>query len=650
MIRSARHLPTLLLALAALACGPQSREAAPGPGATSDAATEARGQTYLTSHDAEIDSLLASMTLAEKVGQMTQADISFIEDPEDVADLFLGSVLSGGSSDPEAGNSPEAWREMVLGYHEVARSTRLGIPLLYGVDAVHGHANVVGAVVFPHHIGLGAARSPELVEEVYRATARAVRATAIDWNFAPSVAVARDVRWGRTYESFSEDPDLVAELGAAAVRGLQGEDLAAPDRVVACAKHYVGDGGTTFGTGAPVEGVPDSVFLEGGAPDAGSAPVERWPLDRGDTRLDEETLRAVHLPGYLTALDEGAATIMVSFSSWNGMRMSAHRYLLTDVLKGELGFEGFLVSDWAAIDDIPGDYRSDVKASVNAGMDMVMVPDRYREFFDTLVSLVEDGEVPMERIDDAVRRILRVKFAAGMMEPGWTPEGAALDLDAVGDPAHRELGRRAVRESLVLLQNRDAVLPLSKDLGRIHVVGSHADDIGLQSGGWTVQWQGAPGDITEGTTILEAIRGAVPAQTEVTYSADGTGGEGADVVVAVVGEPPYAEMMGDRFDLDLDEGSRATIAAAAAAGAPVVTVLVSGRPLVLGETLERSAAVVAAWLPGTEGGGVADVLFGDHPPSGKLSFAWPRSTDQLGGANGGTAGDPLFPFGFGLSY
>jgi beta-glucosidase len=648
-----RTFTASLLLLTAASCAPsEERDAAPTEGDAPEARTSAGpGQAYLLEYEDEIDELLARMTLEEKVGQMTQADISYIEDPADVAKYFLGSVLSGGGSDPPAGNSPESWRELVLGYQEQALSTRLGIPILYGVDAVHGHSNVVGAVVYPHNVGLGAAGDEALVEEVYRATAEAVRATGIHWDFAPCVAVARDIRWGRTYESFSEDPELVARLGAAAVRGLHagGDPPGSGAGVVACAKHWIGDGGTAFGTGAPKEGVPDSVFDETGRSEDTSGET-RWPLDRGDTRLSEEELMEIHGPGYPAAIEEGVGTIMVSFSAWNGERLSASRRLMTEVLKGDLGFEGFLVSDWAAIDDIPGDYRSDVAASINAGMDMVMVPDRYQELFDHLVSLVNDGAVPMERIDDAVRRILRVKLAAGMMDEGWEPASDPALLEAIGNDERRELARRAVRESLVLLKNDGGALPLAKGAGRIHVVGGNADDLGNQCGGWTIQWQGASGEITEGTTVLEAIRAAAGPDTEVTYSADGSGAEGADVVVAVVGETPYAEMMGDRADLSLSAADTAAVEAAAAAGAPVVTVLVSGRPMVLGPTLDRSAAVVAAWLPGTEGAGVADVLFGDHAPTGKLAFSWPRSSEQLPLHRDLEGYDPLFPFGHGLSY
>lgn len=628
-----------------LACGTGPEE----PAAVSDAGPDAAGESAasgLARFDERAGEILAGMTLEEKVGQMTQADISYLADEADIEGYFLGSLLSGGGSDPKTGNSFEDWRSMVERYQRRATATRLGIPLLYGVDAVHGHSNVVGAVVFPHNIGLGAAGDAGLVERVYRATAVEVRATGIHWSFAPCVAVARDVRWGRTYEGFGEDPALVAVLGAAAVRGLQGPSLDAPESVLACAKHFVGDGGTAFGTGAPRAAMPDSVFAETGAPPG----TDRWPLDRGDMQVDEATLRAVHLPGYLSALEEGVASIMPSFSAWNGERLSGHRPLLTDLLKEELGFEGFLISDWAAIDDLPGDYAADVEQSINAGMDMVMVPDKYREFFTTLKQLAESGRVPVERIDDAVRRILRVKLAMGLLEEGWSPVADPALAERFGSAEHRDLGREAVRRSLVLLANRDRALPLSKQAARIHVVGKNADDLGNQCGGWTIQWQGASGEITEGTTVLEAIRGAVSAETEVTFAADGAGAEGADAVVAVIGETPYAEMFGDRADLAPDPADVEAVRRAAAAGVPVVTVLVSGRPMILGEVLDRSAAVVAAWLPGTEGQGVTDILFGDHAPSGKLAFAWPGSADQVALHPGDPGYAPLFPLGFGLSY
>jgi len=585
----------------------------------------------LSVHDAKVRPLLATMTLEEKIGQMTQPDQQFLKDERDVEAYFLGSLLSGGDSDPKT-NSLADWTEMVERFQARTANTRLRIPLLYGVDAVHGHSNVLGAVIFPHNVGLGATRDSALVEEVSRITAKEVRATAVNWTFAPCVAVPRDERWGRTYEGFAEDPKLVAELGEAAVRGLQGRDLADPLRVLACAKHYVGDGGTEYGTGR---------VDERGA---------RSPLDRGDVRMDEAALRRIHLPGYVAAIEAGVGSIMPSYSSWNGVKCSGSRRLLTEILKEELGFEGFLISDYDAIDELPGDYRSDIRESINAGMDMVMVPQKYREFFATLKSLVEDGEVPMARIDDAVTRILRVKAAMGLLDEGRSLQADRQLQESFGSAEHRAVARRAVRQSLVLLKNDKRTLPLSRTAARIHVAGEAADDLGRQCGGWTITWQGKTGAVTSGTTVLAAIRSAAAGTAEVTFSKDGRGAAGASVGVVVVGEAPYAEWFGDREDLSLSPEDRAAIATVRQAGIPVVVVLLSGRPLVVTDVLPQAEAFVAAWLPGTEGQGVADVLFGDHAPTGRLPFSWPRSTAQLPLNVGDAAYDPLFPYGFGLTY
>ncbi len=625
-----RNLPVLrvsilLCSLLVLGLLPTACEAPPE--------TPAAGITNpraLSSYDAEVRQLLARMTLAEKIGQMTQAEQAGLVDPADIEMYFLGSVLSGGGSDPEAGNSLEAWTAMVDSLQSHVRKTRLRIPLLYGVDAVHGHNNVVGAVIFPHNIGLGATRNADLVEEIAHITAKEVRATGINWNFDPCVAVPQDDRWGRTYEGFSEDPALVATLGAAAVGGYQQGDLSNPLSVLACAKHYVGDGGTAYGTGG----------------------FGRDILDQGDMRLDEATMREIHLRPYLAAIAAGAGSIMPSFSSWNGEKVSGSRYLLTDVLKDELGFEGFLISDYNAIDQVyPDDYKTAIERSINAGMDMAMVPNKYREFIRLLTELVEEGRVPMARIDDAVTRILRVKFAMGLM--GENPQLTADRSlhQAFGSAEHRQLAREAVRQSLVLLKNEGGVLPLSKQAARIHVAGKNADDLGNQCGGWTIEWQGESGEVTSGgTTILAALRKAASDGAEVTFSADGSGAAGADVGVVVVGEEPYAEGFDDAVDLSLDEADRAAVAAMKAAGIPVVVVVVSGRPLILGEVLEQADALVAAWLPGTEGDGVADVLFGDYNPTGKLPYSWPRSMNQILVIIGDGDYDPLFAYGFGLSY
>jgi beta-glucosidase len=593
------------------------------------------GPLALSAADARrVGDLVAQMTLDEKIGQMTQPDQQFLKDPSDVETLFLGSLLNGGDSDPPT-NSFDDWSAMAERWQGRALRTRLKIPLVYGVDAVHGHSNVLGAVIFPHNIGLGATRNAKLVEEIGRITAKEVRATGINWNFAPCIAVPRDERWGRTYEGFSEDPALVAELGAAAVRGLQAGGLRDPLGVLATAKHFAGDGGTIWGTGMPADFAPDK---------------KRFPLDRGDTRGDEATLRRIHIDPYIPSIKAGTGTIMVTYNSWNGEKVSGHKRLLTDVLKQELGFEGFLISDYDAIDELPGDYRTNIRDSVNAGMDMFMVPQKYREFITNLKSLVEAKEVSMERIDDAVTRILRVKAAMGLLEPGWSPQADRSLQASFGSAEHRDVARRAVRESLVILKNDGRALPIAPGLTRIHVAGRNADDLGAQAGGWTITWQGKRGPVTTGTTILEAIRRAAGPKVEVTFTVDGSGAAGADVAIVVVGEDPYAEFFGDRADLALDPVDRQAIAAAKQAGVKVVTVIVSGRPLILGDALDASDAVVAAWLPGSEGDGVADILFGRHAPTGKLPFTWPRSMDQVPMNAGDKNYDPLFPFGFGLMY
>jgi beta-glucosidase len=604
---------------------------------------------WLTANDDKIKAIVEKMTLAEKVGQMTQPDSGSVKDLDDITTLALGSMLSGGSSDPESGNKLSDWADFYSERQKRALKSRLGIPLIYGVDAVHGHSNLLGAVIFPHNIGLGCTRNPELVEEIARITAREVRASGIQWAFAPSVAVPRDIRWGRTYEGFSEDPAIVALLGTAAVRGLQGANLSGKESVAACAKHFIGDGGTEFKPGGG-EGM----------------------LDQGDVRVDEATLRAIHLSGYPDAIKAGAVTIMPSYSSWNGVKCSGNKYLLTDVLKNELGFEGFLISDYNAIDQLvspevdqsapesnnaagqvrSSDYKKCIEISINAGMDMVMLTDRYKEFITLLQELVEEGKVPMSRIDDAVTRILRVKFALGMMdaEPNiWPNQELQREF---GSEAHRKVARRAVAESVVVLKNENAILPVKSLPRRIHVAGSGADDLGMQCGGWTIGWQGERGDLTPGgTTILDALKEVAGSTTEVTYTADGSGSAGADLGVVVVGEGPYAEMKGDRYDLALSQEDTAAVAALKSAGLPVAVIVLSGRPMILGEVADQADAILAAWLPGTEGGGVVDVLTGAAPATGKLSFTWPRSMDQIPlGHTQDKIENPLYPFGFGLGY
>ncbi len=600
-----------------------------------DAQPNLQGQKRFTSYDEQVRQVLSGMTLEEKIGQMTQAEITGLKDENDVQTYFLGSLLSGGNGDPKEGNSLKAWTDMYDKYQSLAIKTRLGIPILYGVDAVHGHNNVLEAVVFPHNIGLGATRDAGLVTRVSQATAEEVRATGINWTFAPCVAVPRDERWGRTYEGFAEDPALVKTLGEAAVRGFQGAELRSPLSVLACAKHFIGDGGTVWGTGAPKS----------------QDKPERWPLDRGDVKLSEAELREIHLPGYVSSINAGVGSIMPSYSSWNGVKCSGSKRLLTEILKGELGFEGFLISDYNAIDELPGDYKSDIETSVNAGMDMFMVPDRYREFISLLRELANEGKVPMTRIDDAVNRILRVKFAMGLMDKGRSFMADRALHKRFGSAEHRQVARDAVRKSLVLLKNENKALPLSKTLARIHIGGANADDLGNQCGGWTIDWQGKSGEVTTGgTTILKAIQGAVSKTTKVTFSKDGTGAEGADAGIVVIGEKPYAEMFGDRADLSLSIEDLAAIDNMKKTGIPVVVILISGRPMIIEPALLRCDAFIAAWLPGTEGQGVADVLFGDYKPTGKLPHSWPQSVAQLPINVGDANYAPLFKFGFGLSY
>lgn len=562
----------------------------------------------------DVEALLAQMTIDEKIGQMTQADLKALKRESDVGRFFLGSVLSGGDSLPKP-NEAGAWADAYDRLQSAALETRLGIPILFGIDAVHGHNGLKGAVIVPHNIGLGCTRNPDLVEKLARLTAIEVAATGMDWAFAPCLAVPRDERWGRTYEGFGEKPELAESLGAASVRGLQTARLDEPTAVLACAKHFVGDGGTAGGK------------------------------DQGDTKVTEEELRALHLPGYRAAIAAGVGSVMVSHSSWNGTPMHAHKRLITEVLKGELGFKGFVVTDWQAIDRLPGDYRSDVLTAIDAGIDMVMVPNRYPEFTRTLKALVEDGKIPMSRIDDAVRRILGQKVAMKLWERPFADRAL---LPKVGSPEHRALARQAVRESLVLLKNDKRTLPLAK-AKRVLVAGSRADDIGAQCGGWCVSWQGKRGPITPGTTVLAGLR-EVARAAQVTFSPEGTGAESADVVIAVVGENPYAEDRGDRSDLALAEDERALLERLDKTGKPLVVVLLSGRPMILGAALEQAEAFVAAWLPGTEGGGIADVLYGVAKPTGKLSHTWPRSMEQIPINDGDGKADPLFRYGAGLTY
>jgi beta-glucosidase len=573
-----------------------------------------------------VASLLGQMTLAEKIGQMTQIENNSIQDTKIITQKFLGSVLSGGDGEPTP-NTADAWIEMVKSYQEAALQTRLGIPLLYGVDAVHGFNSADGSTVYPHNIGLGATGDAALAQQIGRATAEEISAVGILWTFSPVVAVAQDIRWGRTYESYSENTDLVTKLSEAYITGLQGSSLAAPTSVLATAKHFIGDGGTAWG----------------------SSTTSNYKIDQGNDTMDEAALRALFLPPYQAAIKAGALSVMASFSSVQGVKMHANAHLLTDVLKGELGFRGFVVSDWAAVDQVSPDYSVAVTKSINAGIDMVMVPYDANKFIDALTQAVQTRAVSQARIDDAVSRILTAKFELGLFE---RPLADGSQAAQVGSQAHRQLARQAVAESQVLLKNDAQTLPLAKNTPRILVAGQAADNIGIQCGGWTVSWQGKAGAITTGTTILKGIQAVATGNVEFnrfgTYKDLPTGTQ-ADVAIVVVGEMPYAEGVGDASDLALSQADSDLISRVRPLAKKLVVLLVSGRPMIINDALKSADAFVAAWLPGTEGEGVADVLFGDKPFTGKLPFTWPKSMDQLPFNFSQPVKDALFPFGYGLT-
>jgi beta-glucosidase len=573
-------------------------------------------QDSTLSVDRRVDDLLGRMTRDEKIGQMMQVDLSVVRsNPSILVSYAIGSVLSGGGSDPVSGNAPVSWADAYDTLQSYALRSRLGIPVIYGIDALHGHNNVYGATIFPHNIGLGCTRDPELVKEAARVTAVEVAATGIDWTFGPCIAVPRDERWGRTYEGFSETPELVQLLGSSAVRGLQGDSLSDPTSILACTKHYLGDGGTTGG------------------------------IDRGDTQGDTATIRRLFLSGYVSAIDSGVGSVMVSFSSINGQKLSASGYWITDVLKNELGFNGFVVSDWAAIDQLTGDYQSCVEESINAGIDMVMLPYRYDDFRTAMRNLLDQGQIDTARLDDAVRRILTIKFRLGLFERPFADRSL---LPLIGSAGHRSVARRCVRESMVLLKKKDGILPLRKSGARVLVAGSNADNIGNQCGGWTISWQGQSGAITVGTTILQGIQ-TVAAGDQIDFSGTGIFADTvADYSVVVVGETPYAEYFGDRSDLHISQTDVNLIKKMKSYGAPVVVVMVSGRPMILDAILHYADVIFAAWLPGTEGGGVADVLFGDYQPQGRLSFTWPKSMAQIPINAGDSSYSPLYAYGFGI--
>jgi beta-glucosidase len=596
-----------------------------------------------------VDDLLGRMNLAEKVGQMTQTErYQVFDDATPITTYGLGSILSGGGSTPTQ-NTPAAWADMVDRFQRAALDTRLHIPLLYGIDSVHGDGNMLGATVFPHNIGLGASRDPGLVRDVEHTTAEETRATGPQWTFAPCICAARDDRWGRTYESFSEDPNLVKRMETA-IDGFQGPPghLGDPDRVLATAKHYAGDGDTTYGTA-----------------------TGDYKIDQGIAITNHEDFWNTSLQQYVPAVRQHhVGSVMPSFSSvdWtedgvgNPIKMHANQELIEGTLKTDMGFDGFVISDWEGIHQIPGDWPTQVRTGVNAGIDMMMEPNSYKDFIATLTDEVNAGNVSMARIDDAVRRILTKKFELGLFEHPFTDR---RNLDQVGSPAHHALARRAAAESQVLLKNRRGTLPLNRNRD-VYVAGSNADNIGNQAGGWTLTWQGGSTNVIPGTTILDGIRAHT--RGRVTFSVDASAPiPRKSLGIVVVGETPYSEGFGDvggpRWgfdpgdngvlrpvkDMQLSAADKLAVDRVCASAKRCVAVIVSGRPLILDPPqLREMDALVEAWLPGSEGTGVADPLFGTRPYTGRLPVTWPRTLAQEPINVGDADYDPLFPFGYGL--
>jgi beta-glucosidase len=588
-----------------------------------------------------VRALMAKMSLRDKVGQVIQADIVSVT-PEEVRTYRLGSILAGGNSKPGGGRvaDPAQWLALSDAFYRASTDTRdggLAIPVLFGVDAVHGNNDVSGATIFPHNVALGATRDPDLIHAIGEATAAEARAAGINWAFAPTLTVPQDDRWGRTYEGYSENPALVAAYAAPAVEGLQGKPGTAQfldgSHVIATAKHFLGDGSTAGGK------------------------------DQGDAGIGEAQLRDIAAAGYLPAIDAGVQTVMASYSSWNGVKMTGNKGLLTDVLKQRMDFQGFVVGDWNGHGQIPGCSNVDCPQAIDAGLDMYMAPDSWRGLYQSMLAEVKSGVIPMARLDDAVARILRVKLRMGLFEaglPSEQPLGGHFDL--IGSPAHRALARRAVRESLVLLKNQDHLLPLDPHQ-RILVAGDGADNIPKQSGGWTLTWQGTGttnADFPQATSIWNGIRQQVQAAGGTAeLSADGHYAHKPDAAIVVYGENPYAEFQGDVPTLAFAPGDPADLdllKRLRAQGIPVVSVFLSGRPLWVNPEINASNAFVAAWLPGSEGEGIADVLLRDaggkvqYDFHGKLSYSWPRTAMQTPLNVGQKDYDPQFAYGHGLTY
>lgn len=580
--------------------------------------------------EVRVNDLLSYMTLEEKIGQMALVEKYSIHDRGDISRYGIGALLSGFGGKPDD-NTPKGWDTMVSDFIHESERSRLGIPLLYGVDAIHGHSNVPGATVFPHTIGLGATRDPLLVENVARATAEELRATNIRWSFSPTLDMPNDIRWGRAYETFSDDPKLVTQLSTAYLEGLQKMNTESTSTlfVMGTLKHFIGLGGMVWGT----------------------ASNKNFKIDQGTTKPDEAELRNRYLPPFKAGIDAGAQSVMVGLNSWGDTKLSADSYLITDVLKGELGFKGFAVSDWYAVYEMPGNDYDNAVTAINAGIDMVMLPFDYKPFIEKVTRAVHRGDIREDRIDDAVQRILRAKFALGLFDEPIT----GGTYDTVGSASHQALAREAVAKSLVLLKDDKNTLPIQRNVQHIRVAGSAADNVGRQAGAWTVEWQGIDGNWLPGaTSILEGIRARAGDGVQIEYVEDGDFGTSttrADIGIAVVGEKPYAEGWGDTAYPVLDTHDLEAIKKLQATSNEVIVIIVSGRPLLVTNEISSWDAVVAAWLPGSEGEGVADVLFGDKPFVGKLPLPWPHHSEQLPITSDGVTRDGtpvLFPRGYGL--
>jgi beta-glucosidase len=628
--RGLRLLGAFVVVAVVAACGSTTPTVTPGPASpaasgSGSPSTERAWMDATKPVDERVAALLGQMTLDEKIGQMTQIEKNSI-DATNAAAFNLGSILSGGGGFPQP-NTPEAWYDMVDAYQQAALGTRLGIPILYGVDAVHGHNNVEGATIFPQNVGLGATNDPALVQQVCAATAVEMNATGVRWTFGPVVAVPQDVRWGRTFEGYGEDTELVSRLGTACLEGLQGAGLAMDDTAAATAKHFIGDGGTAFGSSTA------------------SGPNGPYLIDQGVAEMDEATLLELFLAPYRAAVDNGARIVMVSYSSTGAGKVHGDRHLITDILKGQLGFSGFVVSDWGGVDQVvPGNYPASLGQAVNAGIDMVMVPTDHVRFITTMKSMVQAGTVGQDRIDDAVARILRVKFEMGLFEK---PMPAAGRESEVGSDAHRAIARTAVAKSAVLLETSPGVLPLAIAGTSVLVAGEGADDIGIQSGGWTITWQGSAGQTTPGTTIQAALKARLG--DNVTYNRDAVfpAGTKADVGIVVVAERPYAEGVGDSSTLALPDVDLAVVTKMRPLVGKLVVVIVSGRPMVLGD-VSSADVVVAAWLPGTEATGLADVLLGDQPFVGTTPYTLPKTPADAPRVGKSACDGAVYPVGYGL--